>query len=81
MFKTFHRIIAHVYHHHKDLFNKYENKCRLNERQILFCTKKKKVLGRITDSSSGLGVLVAGFGATLFADFGLTAVDTFIQKN
>jgi hypothetical protein len=39
MFKNMHRIIAHIYHHHKDLFNKYEEKYCLNERFLLFCKK------------------------------------------
>jgi hypothetical protein len=39
MFKVMHRMIAHIYHNHKDLFNKYEEKYRLNERFLLFCKK------------------------------------------
>jgi hypothetical protein len=39
MFKRIHRMIAHIYHHHKDLFNKYEEKYRLNERFPSFCRK------------------------------------------
>jgi hypothetical protein len=39
MFKRIHRMIAHIYHHHKELFNKYEEKYRLNERFLLFCKK------------------------------------------
>jgi hypothetical protein len=38
MFKVMHRMIAHIYNH-KDLFNKYEEKYRLNERFLLFCKK------------------------------------------
>jgi hypothetical protein len=39
MFKRIHRMIALIYHHHKDLFNKYEEKYSLNERFLLFCKK------------------------------------------
>jgi hypothetical protein len=39
IFKNIHRIIAHIYHHHRDLFNKYEEKYHLNERYLLFCKK------------------------------------------
>jgi hypothetical protein len=39
MFKVMHRMIAHIYYNHKDLFNKYEEKYRLNERFFLFCKK------------------------------------------
>jgi hypothetical protein len=39
MFKVMHRMIAHIYHHHKDIFNKYEEKYCLNERFLLFCKK------------------------------------------
>jgi hypothetical protein len=39
MFKRIHRMIAHIYYNHKDLFNKYEEKYRLNERFLLFCKK------------------------------------------
>jgi hypothetical protein len=39
MFKNMHRMIAHICHHHKDLFNKYEEKYLLNERFLLFCKK------------------------------------------
>jgi hypothetical protein len=39
MFKVIHRMIAHIYHNHKDLFNKYEEKYRLNERFLLFYKK------------------------------------------
>jgi hypothetical protein len=39
MFKRIHRMIAHIYHNHKDLFKKYEEKYRLNERFLLFCKK------------------------------------------
>jgi hypothetical protein len=38
IFKNSHRIIAHTYHH-KDIFNKYEEKYRLNEKFLLFCKK------------------------------------------
>jgi hypothetical protein len=39
MCKKIHKIIAHIYHHHKNLFNKYEEKYHLNERFLLFCRK------------------------------------------
>jgi hypothetical protein len=39
MFKVMHRMIAHIYYNHKELFNKYEEKYRLNERFLLFCKK------------------------------------------
>jgi hypothetical protein len=39
MFKRIHRMIAHIYYNHKELFNKYEEKYRLNERFLLFCRK------------------------------------------
>jgi hypothetical protein len=39
IFKVIHRMIAHIYYNHKDLFNKYEEKYRLNERFLLFCRK------------------------------------------
>jgi hypothetical protein len=39
IFKRIHRMIAHIYHHHKNLFNKYEEKYRLNDRFLLFCKK------------------------------------------
>jgi hypothetical protein len=39
MLKNMYRIIAHTNYHHKDLFNKYEEKYRLNERFLLFCRK------------------------------------------
>jgi hypothetical protein len=39
MFKVMHRMITHIYHHHKELFNKYEEKYQLNERFLLFCKK------------------------------------------
>jgi hypothetical protein len=39
MFKVMHRMIAHIYHNHKDLFNKYEEKYHLNEKFLLFCKK------------------------------------------
>jgi hypothetical protein len=39
MFKNIHRMIAHTYYSHNDLFNKYEEKYRLNKRHLLFCTK------------------------------------------
>jgi hypothetical protein len=39
MFKNSHRMIAHIYYNHKNLFNKYEEKYRLNERFLLFCRK------------------------------------------
>jgi hypothetical protein len=43
MFNNIHRMIAHIYHHHKDLFNKYEEKYRLNERFLLFYKKYKMI--------------------------------------
>jgi hypothetical protein len=39
MFKYIHRMITHTYYSHKDHFNKYEEKYRLNERYFLLCTK------------------------------------------
>jgi hypothetical protein len=41
MLKNIHRIIAHTYYYHKDIFNKYEEKYRLNERCLFFCRKYK----------------------------------------
>jgi hypothetical protein len=37
--KNMHRMIAHIYHNYKDLFNKYEEKYGFNERNLLFCKK------------------------------------------
>jgi hypothetical protein len=37
MFKRIHRMIAHIYYNHENLFKKYEEKYRLNERFHLFC--------------------------------------------
>jgi hypothetical protein len=45
MLKNMHRIIALIYYNHKDLFNKYEEKYRLNERFLLFC-KKYNLIGK-----------------------------------
>jgi hypothetical protein len=33
MLKIIHRIIAYTFHHHKDIFNKYEEKYYLNEKK------------------------------------------------
>jgi hypothetical protein len=39
MFKNIHRMIAHTYYSHKDIFNKCEEKFHLNEKYLLFCKK------------------------------------------
>jgi hypothetical protein len=39
MFRNIHRIIAHTYYRHKDVFIKDEEKYRLYERYLLFCKK------------------------------------------
>jgi hypothetical protein len=39
MFKNIHRMIAYTYYSHKVIFNKYEQKYRLNERFLFFCKK------------------------------------------
>jgi hypothetical protein len=52
MFKNIHRIIAHTYYQHKDIFNKYEEKYHLNERFLLFSRRVIKNAGSGMETSS-----------------------------